>query len=115
MIRHIIYILGVEHAMASLKDSPLWLIVSLLVVAVLGNGAVWQYQSNRLNKIKSAAELREREIVIYRDVVSVADSLSRMYAEHSTATQSELERLRAPLDEQMKMRVSDFERRAKSL
>jgi hypothetical protein len=95
--------------MPALKDSPWWLIISLVVAIVAGNGVIWQYQSARLNKIRSAAEFREREITIYRDILALADSLSRIYAEHSkTATRGELERLRAPIDAQMKMRISDF-------
>jgi hypothetical protein len=109
--------------MASLKDSLSWLIVSLILATVLGNGAIWQYHANRLNRMKSAAELREREIVIYRDIVSLADAISKIYAEHPIVAEKypiyipsehriivpgEIERLRAPLDAQMNLRMSDF-------
>lgn len=90
--------------------------MSLLVAALLGNGVIWQYQAARLNTIKSEAELRDREIAVYRDILALADSFSRTYDEHfKTATSAEFQRLIAPINAQMAMRISDYEALEKRL
>lgn len=103
--------------MMTLKDKPWWVALSLIVLVFFGSGGViWQCQEVRLSSIKTAAELREREIAVYRDTLALSDSMSRIYDEHfKTASPDEFEKLMAPLKAQMQMRVSDYEALEKQL
>ena len=83
---------------------------------LVGNGAVWQYKAARLNTIKSTAEFREREIAVYRDIIAIADSLSREYDEHyKTDTPGEFAKRLAPIKAQIEMRISDYKSLEKQL
>ncbi len=86
------------------------------VALLIGSGGViWQYQNTRINTIKTIADLRDRELAIYRDVVALADSHARIYDENKTLSPDELKRRVAPIDEQSRMRISDYEALEKQL
>lgn len=94
-----------------MKDSPWFLIISLVVVTCFGSGGVvWQCQQTHISVIKAGAELREKEIAVYRDILALADSYAKVYDEYfRTDTPAAFARRTAPINAQIEMRTADYE------
>ncbi len=108
--------------MKILKNSIVWTIINLIIGAVLGSGALWQYQKNKLDqerfnfeKTVKAIDIRKSMDDVYISILQLSDQYIKVsnsyYIKNNQKDADEMRRLVSRLD----VLINDYTTIEKSL